>query len=214
MFSRIQCVSLVMVLCVVACSGSDEISLVPTPKVQEHLDAHVAAIFDAVSAENPEQFDADQERVRRVHQIAWLAEQYYKETGSYPLADGTLKNIMIGNPNTRVPKDNEHYVHEDTLLAELQYHLGYDLTLPQEPLQDSKGYYGFTFSVYGSGYTVAAMCYHPVGWSEGIMPGQWQYRVGSYENPQLPVMEAAKLFAGKYPNNRKARPRDPSMVNQ
>lgn len=213
MFVRIQCVTLALLLCVSAC-GSDEISLVPTPKVQEHLDAHVATIFDGVSSEDAAQFEADHERVRRVHQIAWLVEQYYKEAGTYPLVDGTLKNIMIGNPNTKVPKDKEHWVHEDTLLAELQYHLGYDLVLPEEPLPDSKGYYTFMYSAYGRGYTVAVMCYHPVGWSEGIMPGQWQYRVGSYESLQLPVMEAAKLFAGEYPNNRKARPRDPSMVNQ
>jgi hypothetical protein len=214
MFQRFMVFAVVVMAA--GCSGSDELSLMPTPEVQGRLDAHVAMIFDGVSEESATQYEADRERVRRVHQIAWLVEQYHKETDAYPLVDpeGGVRNVMIGNPNTKVPKDDEHYVHEDTLLAALQDVLGYDFELPGEPLPDSKGFYCLMYGVYGRGYTVATMCYHPVGWSEGIMPGQWQYRVGSYESLDLPVMQASKLFAGEYASNHKARPRDPSMVNQ
>jgi hypothetical protein len=193
------------------------VSDLPSEEEQANLDAHVAQIFEGVVADDPASLEADRERVRRVHALACLIERYYDETGTYPLVDpveGTMCNVLVGNPHTRVPRDSDYYAREDSLLVLLQDVLGWDVALPVDPDPDLAGVRCFAYGAYGSGYTVATMLANPVGWSEGILPGQFQYRLGSYESLQLPVLETRKLLAGEYPNNRTARWRDPSMANQ
>ncbi len=54
----------------------------------------------------------------------------------------------------------------------------------------------YSYGAYGAGYTVAASLHHHVVFSERVMGDTIQYRVGSYENVSLPVLEYAKLIAG------------------
>ena len=189
----------------------------PTTKERAHLDAHVERIFADVKEEDAAQLAADRRRAADIHHIAYLVEQYKTETGTYPLVDtveGTLKNVVIGDDGG-FSEGKEHYASETEFLAELRRILGVEATLPHDPLPgDRQNGYIYVYSVYGSGYVTAAMLYHPVGWSEGILPHQWQYRVGSYESLEMPVLEAAKLFAGEYQTSVAARPRDPSMAGK
>lgn len=184
----------------------------PTAEEQSHLDAHVARIFAEVTAEDPAQLEADRQRVRDVHRIAYLVEQFRIETGSYPLADtltGRLANVVIGEDNS-IRDHDDHHLPEDELVAELRRVLGPDVDLPHDPLPG--GFRSYVYTVYGRGYGTAAMLYHPVGWSEGILSRQWQYRVGSTEGADTPMLQATKLLAGGYGQSRSAQWRDPSMA--
>ena len=184
-------------------------SLHPGAQVRTHLRTHVAQIFADVATKDAYQLKLDRQRVTDLHQLAFVVELYKEQTGGYPFVDpvdGTLVNVILGDETER---DDAHYVDDELFVIELSRVLGDSLELALEPSGDNARYY--VYSVSGNNYAVAAMLYHPVGWSEGILPQQWQYRVGSIEGTQIPVLEASKLFAGGYTGTRSAQSRDPSM---
>ena len=207
---------IVITLCFVAisCSAGGP-RLEPTSQEQAHLDAHMEQIFTGVTEEDAAQLAADRQRVADIHRIAYLAEQYKQETGSYPLVDptGTLKNVIIGDDNGLSEENPEHYVSEVDFLAELRRVLGFEVTLPHDPLPSGpKSGYSYVYGVYGRMYGTAAMLYHPVGWSEGFSPHMFQYRIGGSEDTELPMLQATKLFAGEYTTSQPAKWRDQSMA--
>jgi len=197
------------------CSG--EIRLTPSPGEQRHLDAHVEAVFTDVKEKDTAQLRADRQRVSDVHQIAYLAERYHEETGHYPFAEpdsSVFLQTLIGEHIGRTDGFGETYVSQEVLLADLRAVLGPEVELPRDPLPDEDGTRTYSYGVYGRSYTAAVMLYHPVGWSEGILPRRWQYRVGAYESLELPVLQAAKLLDGGYASTQPARWRDPSMASE
>ena len=208
----------IVALCVVvaSCGGSSGPRLELSSKERANLDAHVENIFTGIAEKDAAQLSADRQRVHDIHRIAFLAEEFYKQTGAYPLVDtenGTLKNVIIGDDEGLNDYDKEHYVSEQAFLALLRATLGDAVTLPHDPLPNESGR-TYVYSVYGRSYATAAMLYHPVGWSEGILQNQFQYRVGARENLDLPILQASKLLAGEYKANRPASYRDPSMAGQ
>ena len=201
MFARLLS-TLVIVLAATSCSRHEAgepratFRLQPDAQTRLHLHQHVTDIFADVSAEDGYQLKLDRKRVSDIHQLAFLVELYKMHTGNYPFVDpteGAITNVIFGDDTER---DDEHHVDDEVFVAELARVLGDSLVLPLEPTGDAARHY--VYSVYGRNYGVAAMLYHPTGWSEGIQPEQWQYRLGSSESAQIPMLQASKLFAGDY----------------
>jgi len=209
-----RAIALPLFLLLASCRS--EPGLTPSPAEEARLDAHVESIFAGVAVEDAAQLDADHARIRAIHRIAYLAMCFHERAGRYPLADAqapAFRQTLIGSDAGKTDALGETYVTQETFLAELRSVLGPEVVLPVDPLpQTEHGPRTFVYGVYGKGFTAAAMLYHPAGWSEGILLRQWQYRVGSYENLDLPVMSVATLLAGGYATPRPARWRDPSMA--
>jgi hypothetical protein len=193
-------------------SGSD---LEPSPEEQARLDAHLASIFADVEPEDDAQLEADSTRARHVHQLGYWAQKFYERKGYYPLASpdsSVFRQTLIGSAIGNVEPFGETYVPQDSLLAELRAVLGPEVMLPDDPIPEPDGSRAYGYGVYGRTFVAAAMLYHPVGWSEGILPHQWQYRVGSIENPDLPILQISLLLDGAYADSRPPRWRDPTLA--
>jgi hypothetical protein len=119
-----------------------------------------------------------------------------------------LIGSMVGNP----AGFGDTYVTQEELLEELREVLGPEVALPDDPIPESDGSRAYAYGVYGRAFVAAAMLYHPVGWSEGILPRQWQYRVGANEDLDLPILQMSRLLQGGYSEPRPARWRDPIMA--
>ncbi|MCZ6767122.1 MAG: hypothetical protein O7D32_09355 [bacterium] len=200
---------LVLLIIVTASCSTSTPSLELSEKQRSNLNDHVDRIFAGVATEDPEQMLADRQRVADIHYIAFLVEQYRDVAGSYPFVrpGGGIKNVIIGEDNG-VSNREERYLSEAEFLAELRNMLGNEVTLRHDPIPTGEsGSRHYVYSVYGASYGTAAYLYHPIGWSEGILPNQWQYRLGSSEDLDLPVLQATKLFSGGYGTSRRAQRR-------
>ena len=198
---------------VLGCASSA--SLEPNPKQQGHLDAHLSAIFAGVGALDDAQLEADRTRVRNVHRLGYWAQRFYERTGRYPLASrdsSVFRQTLIGTSIGNVESFGDTYVHQDSFLAELREVLGSELMLPDDPIPEPDGARAYTYGVYGRTFVAAAMLYHPVGWTEGVLANQWQYRVGAVEDPNLPILQISLLLDGAYAESRPPRWRDPSLA--
>ncbi len=77
----------------------------PTPAdIKRRLDAHVEQVFAGVVTDDAAQLAADKQRVRDMHAIAALVEDYKKRSGRYPMvsADGALKQVFIAPGRRRI----------------------------------------------------------------------------------------------------------------
>lgn len=207
--SRLSFVVILLLLPFFGCSKPEStdpkptFSLHPNARVRKHLQRHLEDIFAEIDVSDANQLDLDRQRVTDIHQLAFVIELYKERTGTYPFVDpveGSISNVILGDD---VERDDPHYIDDATFVTELARVLGDSLQLALEPTGEASRHY--VYSVYGQRYGVAAMLYHPVGWSEGIRPEQWQYRVGSSEGTQFPMLEARRLFAGGYAASRPAR---------
>jgi hypothetical protein len=169
----------------------------PTPaEITRRLDAHIEKVFAGVVANDAAQLAADRQRVRDVHAIAALVEDYKTRTGRYPLVgpDGAMKNVVIAPwlPRHR----NETTVDFDTFAGDLKAVLGAGLHIPFDPDNNAESEKVYVYSTLGTGYGVAAGLHHHVAFSERVMGDHVQYRVGSREDVVLPILEYGKLVAG------------------
>jgi|SRR5690606_37208772 len=191
--------------------------LEPNPEQQRHLDTHIEAIFAGVEPLDDEQLEADRTRVRDVHRLAFWAQRFHRRTGRYPLASpdsAVFRQTLIGSSIGNVEPFGDTYVDQESLLAELRAVLGPEVTLPDDPIPEEDGSRVYSYGVYGRTFVAAAMLYHPVGWSECVSPGEWQYRVGAVENENLPILQVSLLLAGAYAESRPPRWRDPTLALQ
>lgn len=198
---------------VLGCASSS--NLEPNPKQQSHLDQHLSAIFADVEVVDDAQLEADRTRVQTVHRLGYWAQRFHERTGRYPLASldsAVFRQTLIGSSIGNVESFGDTYVHQDSFLAELREVLGPEVTLPDDPFPEEDGSRVYSYGVYGRKFVAAAMLYHPVGWTEGILPYQWQYRVGAVEDRNLPILQISLLLDGAYPESRPPRWRDPSLA--
>ena len=189
-FPSIQA-ALLIVLAFPACKKG----LSPEEKITNALQAQYESVFADLKIEDQAAFEADQQRVRDVHAIARLADAYNQKAGHYPLVtpEGSMKNvIMIAGKEARQKTD---VTYED-FVADLKKVLGEDITVPTDPAPGDNGAFSYSYSAYGQGYTTAAMLYHHTPFSEEILSHSCQYRVGSAENTQLPILQFSKLVDG------------------
>jgi hypothetical protein len=196
----------------------EEIRLAPSALEAARLDAHVETIFADVRVESAAELEADRVRVEHAHRLAYLVEAYRAAAGHYPLAvpdSLVFRQTLIGelHDRKRLARNlGETWVEPEAFAEALRAVLGPGVEVPGDPLPDAQGTRAYAYGVYGTGYTLAVMLYHPAGWSEGIAPHQWQYRLGSEENLDLPVLATRKLLEGGYPGNRVARARDAAVA--
>jgi hypothetical protein len=197
------------------CSGGSDLE--PSPHERTRLEAHLSAIFADVEPMDEAQLEADRVRARHVHQLGYWAQRFHDRKGYYPLASpdsSVFRQTLIGSMIPNVEGFGDTYVAQESLLAELREVLGPEVSLPEDPIPEPDGSRAYAYGVYGHAFVAAAMLYHPAGWSEGILPRQWQYRVGAVENPDLPILQISLLLEGAYAEPRRARWRDPAMALQ
>lgn len=170
-------------------------SLSPEEKITTALRAQFDSVFTDVEIEDQAAYVADQQRVRDVHAIARLAAAYHEKAGHYPLVnpEGSMKNaIMVPGQEARQKTD----VSYEDFVSELKKVLGEGITVPTDPSPGDKISFSYSYSAYGQGYAAAAILYHHTPFSEKMSDHYCQYRVGSIENKDLPILQFSKIVDG------------------
>jgi hypothetical protein len=159
------------------------------------VEAQVQKMLEGVPVEDAAQFEADKQRVRDLHALAALIDAYHAKKGAYPLADPErkIKNVNI---STQEFPTSDAVVPLDAFVAELKSVLGDDVAVPLDPMPMEDRTKLYIYSVYGSTYTVACVLYHHATFAEKIMDHYCQYRLGSNEDPNLPILVHAKVIDG------------------
>lgn len=164
-------------------------------QIETALQAQFDSVFADLKIEDPSAFEMDQQRVRDIHQIARLCAAYKNKAGHYPLVtpEGSMKNaIMVPDKEARQKSD----VTFNDFVSDLKAVLGDDIIVPIDPAPGESGRYIYSYSAYGKGYAAAAYLYHHAPYSEKLGDHYCQYRVGSRENTQLPILEFNKIIDG------------------
>ena len=169
--------------------------------IRTALASHSRFLFDDVKQENEDQFAADKQRVRDIHRLANLVEQYHEKTGRYPLAQepiSRLINVTISPQPQPTSSNSDSVVDVAKFREELRQVLGQDVEIPVDPMPDEHGYAAYNYSVWSKKYAVATYLFHHARFSEKLAPQLHQYRVGCYEDMSFPVIEWAKILRGEY----------------
>lgn len=164
-------------------------------QIETELKSHFDSVFADLKIENQAAFEMDQQRVRDVHQIARLAAAYHEKAGHYPLVtpEGSMKNAIMAPGQKARQKTDVTY---EDFVSELKKILGKDITVPTDPSPGEGGSFSYSYSAYGQGYTTAAILYHHAPFSEKMGEHYCQYRVGSMENKDLPILQFSKIVDG------------------
>jgi hypothetical protein len=183
--------------------------LTPTAKEQKQLDAQVERVFAGIDA--PE---ADREAVQAVHRLAYWIRSYHAKTDRYPLADHvgdvTFVQVVVYGNDSYVDYDNPVNLPRDLLLEDLRAVLGNAVDLPEDP--DPTDPWGLHYSTSGRGFVVACDLQSPVNGGEMVSEDQAQYRVASYANDTLPILDFEAILTGKLASLPPVHWRDPTMA--
>lgn len=192
---RTACSSALTVLLIISILPACKKHLSPEEKTTSALQAQFDLVFTDIKIEDQAAYEADQQRVRDVHAIARLAAAYHEKAGHYPLVnpEGSMKNAIMAPGQEARQKSDVTY---EDFVSELKKVLGEDIVVPTDPAPGDKGSFSYSYSAYGRGYTTAAILYHHTPFSEKMNEHYCQYRVGSMENKDLPILQFSKIVEG------------------
>lgn len=143
---------------------------------------------------------SDAERIRDVHTIANIVEQFKEKTGHYPYEEN-FSNVRSGyvavpisvNITDKALPEQYRYpppgfsggiIPNDEFLAYLRESLGPNITLPYDDAPLPR-FYQYHFD--GKNYFVSAVLYAPNEFTRMMRENWHKYQVGSVSNPQFKI---------------------------
>ena len=128
--------------------------------------------------------DRDKKRIKDVHFIAELIEEFYRKTGYYPLTQNhpLPVNVDIGNEKAEFSIAT---ISTEALKQELQNGLKRKITIPEDPQEvDMYGYRLYQYYSDGAMYAVSAHLFYATEFTRPLADFIHKYQVSSASMPE------------------------------